>query len=264
MKGLERMVMIVSSVMAVLACQGCAQTGRHIATPVIETHHAYTSPADLSGGLSVLYESSFEAGERVPDLSFQQPVAYDRGIRVQTGDTLSTNMLYSSAALTSLAAERKRMTLNNIPREGRQLSAEVSLAARREDTGLGFDVGLAPRLSISQDGAFEKRRFGGELRIGRDFDKRGIGQPNSSWYLFAGADGEALVWEPGKDGTMATSAMALHDKVTVGDVQAGISLQHGAGQLSVSYIRREVSYSERNLGASETENFAGFTFTIRQ
>jgi hypothetical protein len=47
-------------------------------------------------------------------------------------------------------------------------------------------------------------------------------------------------------------------------MQAGISLQRGGGQLSFSYIRREVEYREQNMGASETEDFAGVSFTLRR
>ena len=86
-----------------------------------------------------------------------------------------------------------------------------------------------------------------------------------SWYVFAGTDNEALVWEAGEYGlSNVTNAMALRDQVTVGDLQAGVSVQRGSGQLSFSYIRREVEYHERNMGASENEDFAGVSFTIKR
>ena len=58
--------------------------------------------------------------------------------------------------------------------------------------------------------------------------------------------------------------MALTDQVTVGDMQAGISIQRGGGELSLSYIRREVKYKDRNGGFSENEDFAGISFTMRR
>jgi hypothetical protein len=63
---------------------------------------------------------------------------------------------------------------------------------------------------------------------------------------------------------MSVNDMALRDKVTVGDMQAGVSINRAGGQLSLSYIRREVEYRERNLGASENEDFAGVSFTIKR
>jgi len=58
--------------------------------------------------------------------------------------------------------------------------------------------------------------------------------------------------------------MALTDQVTVGDLQAGISIQRSGGQLSLSYIRREVKYQDRNGSFSENEDFAGVSFTMRR
>ena len=165
--------------------------------------------------------------------------------------------------MTDVAADRAGANLSPVPREQRRLTAEIALSAPSERTGLGFDVGIAPRVEITRDGQFATRRFGGEVRVGQNFDKRGE-ESNSSWYLFAGADGEALVWEPDEQGGVAAGDMALRDKVTVGDVQAGVTIQRGMGQLSFSYIRREVEYRERNLGANETEDFAGISFTVKR
>ena len=58
--------------------------------------------------------------------------------------------------------------------------------------------------------------------------------------------------------------MALRDQVTVGDMQAGVSFTRGDGQLSLSYIRREVEYKERGIRGEETEDFAGVSFTLRR
>ncbi len=266
MKGLGRMVLLVSSTVAMFACTGCVQTSRHAATPVVQQPRISAAGSVTSGsaGPSVAYSSSFEAVQKMPRLAFEEPEVYSAPLEISQDKPFSTSNLYSSAALTALAADRERMNLNAIPRDTRNLSAELTLSASAEQTGLGFDVGLAPRVSISRDGPYATRRVGGEVRIGQNFDKRGSGDPVSSWYLFAGADGEALVWEPNENGAVSITAMALRDKVTVGDIQAGISFQQGPGQLSFSYIRREVEYRERNLGASETEDFAGLSFTIRR
>lgn len=56
----------------------------------------------------------------------------------------------------------------------------------------------------------------------------------------------------------------MTDQVTVGDLQAGLSIQRAGGELSLSYIRREMKFSDRNRSLSDTEDFAGITFTMRR
>jgi hypothetical protein len=132
-------------------------------------------------------------------------------------------------------------------------------------TGLNFDVGVAPRIAVREEGELLSQRVGGEVRIGRDFDILGKdGQP-TGWYIFAGADGEALVWDAGNTSFAPNlNDMSLTDQVTVGDMQAGVSVHRAGGELSLSYIRREVKYEDRNGSISDTEDFAGVSFTMRR
>ncbi|MEL6955222.1 MAG: hypothetical protein AAFO88_01145 [Pseudomonadota bacterium] len=149
--------------------------------------------------------------------------------------------------------------------EDKIFAAEFAFGAPREETGLAFDLNLVPSVSYQEEGEFETRRVGAEIRLGRDFDQRGTQAVADSWYVFAGTEGEALVWEAGEYGfSNVAGAMALRDQVTVGDMQAGVSIQRGRGQLSLSYIRREVEWRDRNGGASTNEDFAGVSFTLKQ
>ncbi len=267
MTGKGLMIGLGVSAIATLACQGCIQSGTSYADipPPVQVYEVNPPvPGIMATGPGIAYSGVFQRTELVPRLAFETPEAYAQPIELSSGDTFSTLRLYSSSALTGLAADREQDSLSPVPRDARNLTAEISLSAGANRTGLGFDVGVAPRVSFSRDGAFAARRIGGEVRIGQNFDKRGDGAPGNSWYLFAGADGEALVWEPDEVGAMSVADMALRDKVTVGDIQAGVSFQKGPGQISFSYIRREVEYRERNLGASENEDFAGISFTIRR
>ncbi|MEO1787575.1 MAG: hypothetical protein AAFR41_11210 [Pseudomonadota bacterium] len=144
-------------------------------------------------------------------------------------------------------------------------TAEIAFAAPSTSTGFGFDLSLSPRVAVVDDGRFATRRVGAEVRVGQNFDQRGKQVDVGSWYIFAGQDGEALVWEAGDHGfSNITGAMALRDKVTVGDVQAGVALHRGLGELSLSYIHREIEWSDRNGGASTNEDFAGISFTMRR
>jgi Outer membrane protein LpxR len=267
MKGVGRMIIAGASMVAAMACHPCvhaqANTGPQIDNATIIA--ASRSLGERSQTrVNMVYTGSFSQTETSRHFGFQVPQDTDLGFGVDSTNLLSSRRLFASGIMTDVAADRTSVSLSPVPREQRRITAELALSAPSEQTGLAFDVGIAPRVEITRDGSYASRRVGGEVRIGQNFDKRGEQDPSSGWYLFAGADGEALVWEPDERGGMSSGSMALRDKVTVGDIQAGLSIQRGLGQLSFSYIRREVEYRERNLGASENEDFAGVSFTIRR
>ncbi|MCR9268631.1 MAG: lipid A deacylase LpxR family protein [Hyphomonadaceae bacterium] len=252
---------------AAMACHSCvhaqANTGPQIDNATILAASRTLGERASQTRVNLVYTGTFKQTESSRHFGFQVPQDTDLGFEIDPKAALNSRRLYSSSIMTDVAADRAEASLSPVPREQRKLTAEIALSAPAERTGLGFDVGIAPRIAITRDGTYASRRFGGEVRIGQNFDKRGKA-PNSSWYLFAGADGEALVWEPDDSSVVAVGSMALHDQVTVGDIQAGLSIQRGAGQISFSYIRREVEYRERTLGASENEDFAGISFTLKR
>lgn len=267
-EGVGKMIVASASMLAAVTCHTCAhaQENRELVidnATIIAASQAIDNPV-RSSRVNLVYTASFSQTETSRHFGYQIPQDADLSFAADTSKLRNNRRLYSSAIMTDLAATRTSASLSPVPREQKQLSAEISFSALSEQTGWGFDVGISPRLEIRRDGQYASRRFGGEVRIGQNFDKRGEAGPESAWYLFAGADGEALVWEPDQAGGGRTGEMALRDKVTVGDIQAGVSIQRGAGQLSFSYIRREVEYHERNLGASENEDFAGVTFTLKR
>lgn len=267
MKGVGYMIIAGATLVAAMTCQTCAHAQEN-AGPQIDNATIIAASRALGEGsqtrVNLVYNGSFSQSETTRHFGFQVPQDTDLGFGVDSTNALSSRRLYASTIMTDMAADRTEASLSPVPREQKRITAEIALSAPSAQTGLAFDVGIAPRVEITRDGQFASRRFGGEVRIGQNFDKRGEADPASGWYLFAGADGEALVWEPNETGAVSSGNMALRDKVTVGDIQAGLSVQRGLGQLSFSYIRREVEYRERNLGASENEDFAGVSFTIRR
>ena len=260
---------LIASGVALMACTACSVTGpisSDFVAPVhvYETHsdtYSYSAPSPVSA----VPTSWTEAIPKLQSIEApQEPITLSPMPRLSSESPFSERRLYSSPILTEFAGRRERQALDSEPREVRYIGAEWSLSAPSERTGLGFDVDVTPRFSYSRDGDIAARRFGGEVRIGQQFDRRGERHVIDGWSLFAGADGEALMWEPGAGSATSVNGMALRDTVTVGDMQAGIAFQMGPGQISVSYIRREVEYRERNLGASQNEEFAGITFSIRR
>ena len=250
MEGLGKMLIAGASLLAAMTCQNCvhAQVNPSLTIDDATIIAASRSLNERSRTrVNLVYSGSFSQSETTRHFGFQVPKNTDLGYSIQAQERLGTGRLYSSAIMTGVAANRIEAGLSPVPREQKSIRAEISFSATSE-----------------QNGEYASRRFGGEIRIGQNFDKRGEADPETGWYLFAGADGEALVWEPDETRGVAAGDMALRDKVTVGDIQAGLSLQRGPGQISFSYIRREVEYRERNLGASTDEDYAGVSFTIRR
>lgn len=172
----------------------------------------------------------------------------------------------SSPALSRVAAELAASRYGQPQEIVRDMSLGLSIAAPSERTGLAFDVSVEPRIAIRDEGDLSAQRFGGEVRFGQSL---GIGRKDGEpqgWYFFVGADGEALVWDNSRAMPSLNDMfdVQLTDQVTVGDLQAGLSIQRAGGEFSLSYIRREVKFDDRNRSLKDTEDFAGVTFTMRR
>ncbi|MEO1407748.1 MAG: hypothetical protein AAFV54_14860, partial [Pseudomonadota bacterium] len=160
----------------------------------------------------------------------------------------------------------QRLSGPNYNRE--RVNAELSFSAPSEFTGLNFDIGLVPRASLASEGDFSVRRIGAEFRLGQDIDQRGNALGLPSWYIFAGADGEALIFN-NNTGSLGfnlgvVEALQLRDQVTVGDIQAGLNVRRYGTNFAFSYIRREVEFV---LGAEQMErdeDFGGLTISWRR
>ncbi|MEO0884235.1 MAG: hypothetical protein AAFY34_16130 [Pseudomonadota bacterium] len=160
----------------------------------------------------------------------------------------------------------QRLSGPNYQREA--VNAELAFSAPSEFTGLNFDIGVVPRASVASEGDFSVRRIGAEFRVGQDIDQRGSALGLPSWYIFAGADGEALIFN-NNTGQLGfnlgvVDGLQLRDQVTVGDIQAGLNVRHFGTNFAFSYIRREVEYE---LGADRTqrdEDFGGLTISWRR
>jgi hypothetical protein len=168
-----------------------------------------------------------------------------------------------SPALTRVAAELAAQRYGAPQETGRDVFLGLSIEAPSARTGFGFDVSLAPRIAMRDEGDLVTRRLGGELRFGQRFEAGLSRNQPEGWYMFVGADGEALVWDADTD-LSGLFDLSLTDQVTVGDLQAGFSVQRGNGELSLSYIRREMRYSDRNGSFEDNLDFAGVSFTMRR
>jgi hypothetical protein len=163
-------------------------------------------------------------------------------------------------SLFGMAAARARMVRPQASDEPSiSFGARLGLEASSEDTGLGFDIGLEPQARLVLDGAGRSAGAGARVRIGQFVERFANDRPDS-WFLFAGADGQQLTWNVADDRRFSAAGVGYGDQATVGDMQAGIAIERFGGQLSLSYIQREVSYKEAN----RTEQFGGLTFSINR
>ena len=294
MDRLGRMMVLASSSLAFLACQGCVGTsvdpelalydatsahevlvsdGIRLATEGVQSVSAvatFSPPPNTAQLLTAIVSSPTGLnGPVAPVVAIpNEALTPHWAIETQSnsaGPVLSGLNWSSAKGVQKLRANRDASHIVQPVTYDKNFSAAFNLGATREETGLAFDVGLVPSVRYSEEGELRSQSFGAELRFGRDFDQRGTSAVADSWYVFAGTEGEALVWEAGEYGVSNfTGSMALRDQVTVGDLQAGVSLQRGPGQFSLSYIRREVEWGDRNGSFSMNEDFAGVSFTLKR
>ncbi|HPF21997.1 MAG TPA: DUF2219 family protein [Hyphomonas sp.] len=281
------MVVAIASAVLTMACQGCVAVSPHdqariepAVPPTVGmmmaapgTAGAMPERADISvhvvDGLPTRFTGTpLGLGSELAARAFAgTPADFSSGTFV-TSSLATPELTWSgTSALTAIAAERSASATYNpaLAKVEKDIAAEVAFSAPRERTGLNFDVGVAPRIAVREDGEMLTQRLGGEVRIGQDFSLLDSNGQPQGWYLFAGADGEALIWDADRSGfSPRLNDMTITDQVTVGDLQAGVSIQRAGGQLSLSYIRREVKYRDRNGGFSENEDFAGVSFTMRR
>lgn len=139
---------------------------------------------------------------------------------------------------------------------------EVELVARGAG---GLDVSFAQRagLGFNRQGDVDRQSRGSELRFGRVEQQRHSREP--TWYFFAASEDEALTWRPGVRSEFGGQGAGFNvqDRVEIGDLQAGVTYERDGWQASLAYVEREVSVRSGARTISEDENFAGFTFTMR-
>ncbi len=294
-KGVRRMMLIIGGVLGTVACHGCATAPQY--------YYTGQAAAPLSEGMRLAAGEGFASTDplwdaaNAPEVSTQAlldsvtrtmfskagvanaaPLAFNLGsaetpavtVSVATpegpdlfdAESLLRDPLAQFAALQSRPGEFGLPAIG--PADARAFAAEIAIDVPRERSGLGLDVGITPRANYRNQGDLTVRGFGAELRIG-EFDQRGTGARSNSWYVFASADGEALVWETGDNGvTSLVNNVKLRDAVTVGDLQAGVSIHKFGGEFSLSYIRRETEFRQGTMDVNEVEDFGGVSFTLRR
>lgn len=143
-------------------------------------------------------------------------------------------------------------------RRSERLSLGLSeyISAKRDD---GIDFVLRPRASFRFDDDSSSAVVGAVVEIGEDL-RRGSDMKTNTWYLFAGADAEALTYSPDGMRQLSSGRFHLQDRIIVGDAQAGVGYRIGDADVSLSYLRREATAE----GFSYNEDAAALSFTWKR
>jgi hypothetical protein len=266
MKKSMKLILVISGASAIgLSCTACLGTRSATYTQLSGTPPPYytnSSPEDQSiirtngfrntqvSGTSVI--TPVQTGFRSSDTP--RPLGQVNGIDLTV------------AQFAQAATQTPKLDLKyRGPPQNQNIKAGYTFVADAQSTGFGLDLALQPHVTVDDEGTYRSTRAGAEVRVGQNLDLRGQNARNSSWYLFAGADGEAVVWDVQRAGQtdIASGQVTLQDKVTVGDVQAGIAFKSPAGQMSISYIERDYEYRNGAISRSGTEEFAAVALTWR-
>jgi hypothetical protein len=169
------------------------------------------------------------------------------------------------ADLDAVLAER------NVPQLDFFLYADAAFDERRDSLELAFTTGVADalELSLTHRAAIGGERLAGvgtELRIGRGMlDAHEPGVRNANAYAFVAANNDAVTWRPcaRSDFGGRGNALALQDRVEVGDLAAGVTYERSGVQASLAYVERQESARLGRGSFSREQRFAGVTVTMR-
>ncbi len=129
----------------------------------------------------------------------------------------------------------------------------------------GLDLELVPTASMRFDDESRSAVVGAVVRIGEDLRSKDVN--SNTWYVFAGADAEALSYTPESATALTRGEFGLSDRIIIGDAQAGVGYRIGSADVSLGYFRREISSLNDTLGTegfSKTEDAAALSFTWKR
>lgn len=270
MAGRSLMVAATLGIVALAASAGCA--GTHLSTQAeaqtVQSVYEAGAPASASPDSALAMALATQQAAEGPTPVMNVGATDDfplRGFTEVAGppeQAFSLNMRQtpysaSSALMPSPGADSYR-------------PMEMSVSS---ESPFGLDFSLTQRAGSVQDASGATQSRGAEVRVGQRLKSLGVAKefqsPTSwekpAWYIFAGGDGQALTYTPSNDPSQVNRNFRMQDRVDIGDIQAGVSVEAGGMQASLSYVKREVTTIDK-IRHSETkdESFTGFTFTWRK
>ncbi len=144
----------------------------------------------------------------------------------------------------------------------RQTIVAVNYERAFESRGQGeqLDVSVTPRAAVSVGPDGSAAGAGAEVRVGRYL--AGSLRDYPSWYVFAGADRRALLYDPAQGMDFNRAVYMTHREV-IGDIQAGVAVRVGEADLSLAYVRRNYRYVVGVDKFRESDDFGAVTVNWR-
>lgn len=126
----------------------------------------------------------------------------------------------------------------------------------------GLDIGLSPRAGVSIGDFGPSYEAGATVRVGQYIQEELEGRP--AWWLFAGADRETVLYNPGQRFDIREAFAARDHHAMIGDAQAGVAVRMYGADVSLAYVHRETTYSIPTHSWETTEGFAAFSLSWRR
>lgn len=129
---------------------------------------------------------------------------------------------------------------------------------KSNDKGIDFQVTPRANFGYDDDGS-QTALLGALVRIGDNL-RADNAMADKTWYLFAGADAEAVTYTPSSFSRLAQGEFRLRDRIIVGDAQAGVGYRLGGADLALTYFRRQAKVDEFSFN----EDAAALSLTWRR
>lgn len=140
---------------------------------------------------------------------------------------------------------------------GERLTFDYALSIA--GAGAGLDLDVEPRARLLTGGDVSGAGAGALVRLGQNFSEPRRRWQIPGWYVFAGADAQALTWKI--DRRMGPEdALRFEEKMMVGDAQAGVAFRVGLADIAFGFVHREISHKE----ATRQEQFGGVTIVVNR
>lgn len=104
----------------------------------------------------------------------------------------------------------------------------------------GFNLQLTPHGGLRVDDEEQSALVGALVRIGDNL-REGSDMKSNTWYLFAGADAEAVTYTPNSVRKLTSGDFHLQDRIIIGDAQAGVGYRLGDADLALTYFKRQAA-----------------------
>ena len=120
----------------------------------------------------------------------------------------------------------------------------------------GFNLQLTPHGGLQVNENEQSALVGALVRIGDNL-REGSEMKSNTWYLFAGAEAEAVTYTPNSVRKLTSGDFHLQDRIIIGDAQAGVGYRLGDADLALTYYMRQAkaenySYDEDAAALSIT------------